>query len=151
MNPIDRNVLVDSGYFFALMNRRDAHHEEAVASREWLDKLRIVIPWPILYETLNTRFMRKSAWIQEFEGIMDRAELIDDRPYRDRILDAASGNTGFRAELILVDRVMMEVAQDKNIRIGAILTFNHRDFEIFCAHNRIEYLCSSSKRRHRYP
>lgn len=146
MNPIDKNVLVDSGYFFALMNRRDAHHEEAVASRKWLDKLRIVLPWPILYESLNTRFMRKSAWVREFEGIMDRAELIDDRPYRDRILDAAFTNTGFRAELSLVDRVIMEVAQDKNVRVRAMLTFNHRDFAVFCAHNRIEYLCPSSGR-----
>lgn len=133
------------------MDRRDAHHEEAIARREWLDKLRIVLPWPILYETLNTRFTRKSAWIQEFEIIMDRAELVDDRPYRDKILGAAFGNTGFRAELSLVDRVMMEVAQDKNVRIGAMLTFNHRDFEVFCAQNRIEYLCSSSDRRLRRP
>lgn len=51
-------LLVDTGYFFALFDPGDQYHEEAVKKQEWLDELPIVLPWPILYETLNTRFVK---------------------------------------------------------------------------------------------
>ena len=53
------SVLVDSGFFFALYNQRDSNHAEAIEKAEWLSDLAVVIPWPILYETVNTRFARR--------------------------------------------------------------------------------------------
>ena len=58
-------LLVDTGYFFALFNSRDQYHEKAVEKQEWLDELPIALPWPILYETLNTRFVKNSEYIQK--------------------------------------------------------------------------------------
>lgn len=46
-------LLVDSGFFFALFNERDRYHADAVEKREWLEILSLVIPWPVLYETIN--------------------------------------------------------------------------------------------------
>ena len=69
-------VLVDSGFFFPLFNPRDRYHADAVEKREWLEILSPVIPWPILYETINTRFAR-------FESILrgPHIALLNDSPY----------------------------------------------------------------------
>lgn len=54
-----KTLLVDSGFFFALFNPRDRYHADACEKQDWLEILSIVIPWPILYETINTRFVRR--------------------------------------------------------------------------------------------
>ena len=45
-------LLVDSGFFFALFEPRDQHHANARERQEWLEIASVVIPWPILYESL---------------------------------------------------------------------------------------------------
>ena len=82
-------LLVDTGFFFALHDRRDSRHPAAQAHQHWLDEFPIILPWPILYETVNTRLAR-------------RRHLVD---------------------------------------IGAMLTFNARDFAALCTENQVEILC----------
>ena len=45
-----------------------------------------------------------------------------------------------RQPISLVDSVMLLMLEDKNIRIGAILTFNDRDFTDICYSKGIEQL-----------
>jgi hypothetical protein len=44
-----------------------------------LDVYAIVLPWPVLYETINTRFSRRRRIMAQFDAIMtsDNAELTD--------------------------------------------------------------------------
>ena len=57
-NSKDR-LLVDTGFFIALFDPRDNHHIDACEKQEYLENLSIVIPWPILYETINTRLVKR--------------------------------------------------------------------------------------------
>lgn len=134
---------MDSGFFFALFDQRDSHHASAIEMEEWLERFPVVIPWPILYETINTRFVRRPTTIVRFETILRRpdTELLDDSRYRrdayEETLEQAKRGYGARS---LVDSVLCAVLADTNVRISAMLTFNQRDFANLCASRRIEIL-----------
>ena len=50
-------LLVDTGFFFALRDARDQYHASAEEKKHLLDTREVILPWPVLYETLNTRFV----------------------------------------------------------------------------------------------
>lgn len=136
-----RTVLVDSGYFFALFNEKDQHHEEAIGKQGWLEDLLIVVPWPILYETVNTRLVRRPSDVEQFERILRKSELLDDFKYRKNVYVERDGRFEFRHKSIsLVDSVICEILDDTNVPIDAILTFNSRDFQKICRVKDIEIL-----------
>ena len=140
---IPSKVLVDSGFFFALFNPRDRYHADAIEKREWLEILSLVIPWPVLYETINTRFARRQATIAQFESILrgPHIELLNDSPYRlDAYEDALTRAKTQRNALSLVDSVICAILDDTNVRIDAMLTFNLRDFANICHSKGIELL-----------
>lgn len=136
-------ILVDSGFFFALFDQRDSHHAAAIEMEEWIERFPVVIPWPILYETINTRFVRRPLTIMRFETIIRRpdTELLDDSRYRhdayEETLEQVKRGYGARS---LVDSVLCAVLADTNVRISAMLTFNQRDFASLCASRKIEIL-----------
>ena len=138
------HLLVDSGFFFALFNPGDSRHSEALQKQELLDTLSVVIPWPILYETVNTKFAktmsRSSEWLRQFKKICSKSKLLDDSPYRLSAFEKTLQQSEARQPISLVDSVMLLMLEDKNIRIGAILTFNDRDFTNICYSKGIKQL-----------
>ena len=136
-------LLVDSSFFFALFNRRDQHHDDACKKQEWLENLTIVMPWPILYETINTRFVRRPDIIARFESIIRAPDtlFLDDNSYR---LEAYKSTLSLaksrRHTLSLVDAILCAILEDINVRIDAMLTFNSRDFSHTCRVNKVELL-----------
>lgn len=136
-------LLVDSGFFFALFDPRDSHHASADTKKEWLDVCPLVVPWPVLYETINTRFARRPATMTRFDSLMRGAEtlLLDDAPYRRNAyadtVERAKTSHGPRS---LVDAILCAIIEDPNVRIDAMLTFNHRDFRSVCQSNRVALL-----------
>jgi predicted nucleic acid-binding protein len=44
-------VIADTGFWLALANRRDAHHESAVRALNALEGERLVVTWPVMSET----------------------------------------------------------------------------------------------------
>lgn len=135
-------VLVDSGFFFALFNERDRHHASACQLEGWLDLAQVILPWPILYETVNTRFVRRSANLAKFEAITRAPEtvLLDDSPYRVASLGGVMAHRGRPGPLSLVDAVLCNVIEDVNVPVSAILTFNDRDFLDVCLQHDVELL-----------
>ena len=63
-------LLPDTGFFFAWYNERDTHYASAQEKREWLDKMPIVLPWPVLYEAVNTRFARRRGIMARFDAVV---------------------------------------------------------------------------------
>ena len=55
------HILIDSGFLFGIYDEGDQHHESAKRIEEWLDSegRKRVVAWPILYETLGTRFVKR--------------------------------------------------------------------------------------------
>ena len=116
---------------------------EALANKEWLDQFSVVLPWPILYETVNTRIARRRAELSRLDAVIRRPTTtrLDDSPYRIECYEKISRKTQMlQQSTSLVDYIMLAILDDSNVRIDAMLTFNHRDFKTFCAQKNIEYL-----------
>ena len=147
MTTISKSVLVDTSFFIALWDRRDNRHEEAKNKQEYLDRYRLVVPWPILYETLNTRMVRRPDWMAGFEKAARRFETIDDSRYRcDALRSVREAARQKRrpkdSAPSLADRILLAMIDDNARPFHGILTFNHRDFMKPCMSREIEYLCS---------
>ena len=139
----NNTLLVDSGFFFALFNPRDQYHADACEKQDWLEELSVVVPWPILYETVNTRFIRRPATIVQFESILLAHDtvLLDDSPYRlEAYEDVFARAKTQRNAMSLVDAVLCAILADTNIRIDAMLTFNSIDFGPICSVQKVELL-----------
>lgn len=138
-----QRVLVDSGFFFALFDPRDQHHADANEKQEWLEILSIAMPWPILYETINTRHARRPDWIARFENIARSpdTEFIDDAPYRlDALDDVLLRGKTQRHAMSLVDAVLHSILADPKVRVDAMLTFNISDFSGICSAKDVDIL-----------
>ena len=136
-------LLVDTGFWFAFFDGHEEKHPSASAKSDVIDKAKIAVPWPILYETLNTRFIKNPMRVNRFDLLLKdpKTELIDDASYRDEALHATIRESQNRLRAIsLVDMVIRFILNDPNVRIDAILTFNQSDFADVCRRRRIEML-----------
>ena len=140
-------LLVDTSFFFALFNERDQHHTSARGLKGWLDDLPIILPWPVLYETVNTRFSRQRGNLAQFRAIAELPStvLLDDSPYRLESYGTVMMTTRTGSPISLVDTVLRAVLEDVNVPVGAMLTFNHADFADICARCNVELLESQDR------
>ena len=98
---------------------------------------------PILYETINTRLIRRPETIVRFESILRAQDtvFIDDSPYRrDAYEDVLARARTKRNAMSLVDAILCAILADPNVRIDAMLTFNIVDFDGICREQGVELL-----------
>ena len=133
-----QGLLVDTGFFIAMYDERDAHHAEAQDKQSLLDVHAIILPWPVLYETINTRFSRRRGIMARFNAVITSGNtaLLDDSPYRVEAYRAVAWNV--RRPMSLVDAVLRAIIEDTNVAVGAMLTFNKRDFHDVCRQHSVE-------------
>lgn len=129
-----KNLLLDTGFWYALYDRDDQHHEDAQVLAGYLDNHNLVLPWPCLYETLNTRFIGRRKWLDSFSAYTGRIStiLLSDEAYRNEALRMAFESPKPWLNLSLVDHVIRLALEDPNTRIDTIITFNPRDFCDVC-------------------
>ena len=135
-------VLIDSSFLFALFNERDQNHAAALKMAEWRDIAQPILAWPVLYETINTRLIRRPTELAQFQAIARAPAtiLLDDTPYRTGLpaqVLAQRGATGSRS---LVDTVLCKIIEDVNVQVSAMLTFDTRDFWEICQLKGVELL-----------
>jgi predicted nucleic acid-binding protein len=138
-----KSVVVDAGFWYALFDSRDYLHPEADAKAAHIDSLTVVFPWPTLYETLGTRFVKNRLGVDGLSRMLRRPNVrfIDDAAYREAALDATLREAGLGKRAIsLCDMMIRLMIEDINVRIDAILTFNHKDFSDVCRSARVEIL-----------
>ena len=87
-----RRFLVDSGFILALYKNEG---EQTTRVRQTFEKIIsasesvLVLPWPIMYERLNSEFVENNGWIKRFNfdwSNLKRArkvEYADDAPFRE--------------------------------------------------------------------
>ena len=130
-----QNVLPDTGVWYALFDRRDQHFGQTTTKEQYLNIFRIVVPWPTMYETLRTKFVRKSIPLSAFETFLRKHNIfyLDDAAYRDaaRTLSLHT-SLRLRRPLSMVDCTIRLMLDDPNVQIDALLTFNVRDFVDVC-------------------
>jgi predicted nucleic acid-binding protein len=143
MRP-EGTLLVDSGFWFALFDGRDQYHSAAQGKAELIDNARIAFPWPTLYETINTRFVKKNpVGMRRIDMLLksSKAVLIDDVSYRDNALHVTIREPQNPLRPIsLVDMVIRFILDDPNVRIDGLLTFNEADFADICLKRKIAIL-----------
>jgi predicted nucleic acid-binding protein len=140
---LGKTILVDSGFWFALFNERDTHHQDALNKEDVLWSAVVLLPWPSLYETINTRFVKDEGATRDFKRIVGRPNTIrvDDSPYREEafvetLREAAPGDR----PIGLVDVVIRLMLSDGNLRVNYLLTYNVPDFADICRRRMIQIL-----------
>ena len=137
------NIIVDSGFWYALYDVRDEHHVEANDLIAYLEMGTILMPFPTLYESINTRFSRRRNWMEDFEILLTRPNvyLIDDKEYKDKAVNLTFEMTLQQNRPIsLVDTVIRMMLDDPELKIDYLLCFNIEDFVDICQRRRIEIL-----------
>jgi predicted nucleic acid-binding protein len=61
-------VLPDTGVWHALFDSRDPHFEDVGEKGKVLGSTQALLPWPVVYETLRTRFVRNRPALARFEA-----------------------------------------------------------------------------------
>jgi predicted nucleic acid-binding protein len=136
-------VLADTGLWYAMFDHRDQHHSEAVDKADTLTMFQIVLPWPTLYETLRTKFVRNAVALGQFERFLMGPNItyLDDTPFRQAAFDLSLDSSLRRGRpLSMVDCLIRILIEDVNIRINYLATFNRQDFVDVCRSNRVEII-----------
>src|SRR5271163_3667588 len=138
-----RYALVDSGQWYAMFDPRDQYHNEAKTKVEILNALSIVLPWPTLYETLRTKFVRNSVALDQFERFLKRPDVnyLDDSRFRKAAAELSLESSLRRKRpLSMVDCLIRLLLADVNTRVDYLTTLNRRDFEDVCWVNSVEII-----------
>lgn len=128
-------ILIDSGYWFGLLNTKDPYHSSANVIAEMIEDYKIIVPYPSMYEVLNSKFIKDKKRMLQFEEIMksDKVEFIFDEIYRDEALNNTySIHRRAIPQISLVDSIIREIIKDINIKIDFLVTFNEKDFKDVC-------------------
>jgi predicted nucleic acid-binding protein len=127
-------ILTDSGFWIGYFEERDAHHQEALGIASVIFKHRVICPFPVTYEFLNTRFSRNHKRLVEYELLLKKVKIayIHDEPYRAGLIDDFLGKNKQNQRISLVDLVINRIIEDVNVKIDCMVTFNQRDFYAGC-------------------
>jgi predicted nucleic acid-binding protein len=137
-------MLVDTGIWIALFDPKDAaqRSKESIDSLETLlDTHRPVIPWPISYETMRSRFVKNRFALEGFERILrsQKTIFIDDSSYRQAALEhSLSSSLRQGRPLSLVDCLLRVLIESDEFSVNLFATFNLRDFHDVCAGKRLQ-------------
>src|SRR5580704_13820578 len=84
-------ALADTGLWYAMFDQHDQYHIQSKRKAEILNASRIVLPWPILFETLRTKFVRNAVALARFERFLKTPNLVylDDSPFRHAAMELA--------------------------------------------------------------
>lgn len=136
-------ALADTGLWYAMFDHRDPYHPYVDDKVEILDICHLILPWPITYEVLRTRFVRNRLALQKFQEYIKRPDLgyIDDSKYRvDAMALALSSSLDKQRPLSMVDCLLRLLLDDINVKIDCFATFNTIDFADLCATRNIEMI-----------
>ena len=141
-------MCVDTGFLIGLYGARDQYRPEA--SSHFLRLFgsgnnRLVIPWPILYETVSTRLVKHRQGMLGLErdwkrlAASNRLKMLPDEPYRANVIEDCFGQPG--RPLSAVDRVIRNILADPRMQISAFVTFNPGDFADVCRKFNRQLIC----------
>jgi predicted nucleic acid-binding protein len=140
---VSETVLADTGYWIALFDPREAEHTTVAGTEDIIERLTLVVPWPLLYETLRTRFVRRRDWVARLDERLKRPNVsfIDDRDYcEDAYSLAIEYSVRLGRPISMVDMLCRLLIADPNVRIDYLLTTNVADFHDVCRKYGVEML-----------
>ena len=120
------NVLIDSCFWIALYDDGDHQAEKAEEIAELINTENIIIPFPTLYEFVNSRLSRRESKFQ-FEIFIKRPNviLLSDEKYKDEALELFFQKNKFSySDISLVDEVLKLIIEDTDVKIDYIASFD---------------------------
>lgn len=141
---MSERLLVDTGIWIALFDETDQHHGFAMEYRDWIEDFDLVVPWPTVYETLRTRFVKRRDRVAGLRRLLRKTttEVLDDGPWRDAAYEHCLQYSIERNRPIsLVDVLCRLIVEDPDVRLDCVLTANVPDFADVCRRRRVELLC----------
>jgi predicted nucleic acid-binding protein len=137
-------AIADTGFWIALFDPRDQNHASARARADWIELATLIVPWPILYETLRTRFVQRRDWLTRLNGRLKKpnVEFIDDANYRDEAyaLTVEYATRQRPRPISMVDMLCRLLIADPSIRVEYLLTTNPRDYLDVCRTRNVELI-----------
>ncbi len=122
-------ILIDTGFWIALYDPADDPKltlEAERISEEIVDE-EIIIPFPTLYEFINSRLSRREAKL-EFEQLLKRPNVkkLSDTKYKEQALENFFLKSKFNyTDISLVDEILKLIIADKQINIDYIVSFDN--------------------------
>ena len=138
-----KNIIIDTGFWYALHDKRDEHYDVAQVLLEDIMTHTWLVPWPTLYETLNTSFVGRSDWLMSLESFFrkDSVYRVEDDIYRETAYGEVFPGTGQNVRRFsLVDLVIREMLKDEQLKIDALLTFDRPHYLDLCRKREVELL-----------
>jgi len=143
-------AVVDTGFLYALFDSDDPYYLDAASKIELVEALPLLMPWPCLYEAVNTRFVKNQKQVQKLDRLLKRpnVKFLSDMEYRDRAYEITMewGQKG-RRRISLVDMVIRLMLDNVNLHIGYLFTSDLRDFQDICRKRGIELHCVKKHRK----
>lgn len=137
------NILIDSCIWYALLDKSDPNYSRAQTMKDYFDIGNIVMVYPVLYETLNTRFVKRNDWVNIFNQYVQKntTVLLHDEKYKHNALEKTIESAmGINRPMSMVDMCIRMILDDVNIKIDALITFNVGDFIDVCHNKGIELI-----------
>ncbi len=121
-------IVIDTGFWIALFDpSRDPQKSlEAERIADEIEDEELIIPYPTLYEFINSRLSRRDAKFQ-LEKILSRPNVnkLPDTNYRDKALENFFSKSRYDySDISLVDEVIKLIIADKNLKIDYIVSFD---------------------------
>ena len=133
------NIIVDSCFWIALYDKTD--NDYVWANKKWeelKDGNTFLVPYPTMYEFIDTQLMRKKEDEEMFRVLFSKRDLItriSDEEYKEEALQLALQPS--KRTISLVDMTIRLMLEDDRIKKHAMLTLNVGDFVDVCRQKRI--------------
>jgi predicted nucleic acid-binding protein len=137
------NILIDSGFWYALYDKRDSYYDKAQEIFEYFSIGNVLIPYPSLYETINTRFVKNEIGLRDFKLLItgQNVLLLDDQEYKSEALELTFKSAlDLKKPFSLVDIIIRLMLADEKLRINYLISFNPGDFIDICGKRSISLL-----------
>jgi len=138
---VSETVLVDTGAWLALFDSAADGHDAMLEVADLIELGHLIVPWPVAYETLRTRFVRRPAWVSAFNERLSQPSVtfVDDVEYcREAYSLTINSALIQQRDLSMVDVMCRMMIGDRDVDIKYLLTVNRKDFYDVCAANRVE-------------
>lgn len=121
-------VVLDTGFWIALFDpaKDPKNGVEAERMAEEIEDEDLIIPFPTLYEFVNSRLSRREAKLQ-LERLLSRPNIIklSDTKYKDKALENFFMKSKLDySDVSLVDEILKLIIADKNLKIDYIASFD---------------------------
>lgn len=130
---VKARILIDSGFWIAFYTPEDVkNHLKTLEIIKDFENNEILIPWPSLYEFVNTRLARRKENLYNFKQFLLKPNVlrISDNEYKEKSLENIFElNISHTNSVSLVDEIIRQMLLDKNLKIDYLVTFNRKDFE----------------------